>query len=134
RLQRLVQAARLRHVRPIGQNRNHTNIARKCGRNFDRYEIIWIIKPALTHLVSDIQPVGTDNSYEKFARGNLIVEVSYEVNSRRNMVDIHEEIFSPETLGKPIVQPPSHAHRFVSAVINKNHLYQSALFQNIIAR
>ena len=51
---------------------------------------------------------------------NLNIEIIYEVDPSRNMVDIHEEIFSPEALGKSIVQPTSGADRIVSAVIDEN--------------
>ena len=36
------------------------------------------------------------------------------------MVDIHEEIFPPETLGKSVVQPTGHGGRIVSAVIDED--------------
>src|SRR5260221_6639621 len=42
------------------------------------------------------------------------------VDASRDMVDIHEEIISPETLGKSIVKPTGRADRIVSAVIDKN--------------
>jgi hypothetical protein len=44
----------------------------------------------------------------------------YEVDPRRNMVDVHKESFPPECLGKSIVQPTGHADRIVSAVIDEN--------------
>jgi hypothetical protein len=36
------------------------------------------------------------------------------------MIDIHEEIFPPETLAKSILQPTGRAGRIVSAVIDEN--------------
>src|SRR5262245_44149699 len=120
RLQRFRQVAHLRHLRPIDQDRDHTNIASKRGRDFDGNEIVRSIEPAVTLLISDIQPVGTDNGYEDIARGNLTVEMSYEVDPRRNMVDIHEEIFPPETLGQSVVEPTGHGGCIVSAVIDEN--------------
>jgi hypothetical protein len=39
------------------------------------------------------------------------------------MVDIHEESFPPETLGKSIVQPTGHADRIVPTVIDENPSY-----------
>jgi hypothetical protein len=109
RLQRFGELAHLRHPSPIHQHRDHTNIASKRGRDFDRNEIVWSIQPTGTLLICDIQPVGADNGYEDIARGNLIVEMIYEVDARRDMVDIHEEVFPPETLGEPIVQPTGRA-------------------------
>src|SRR5262245_26280893 len=137
RLQRFRQVAHFRHLRPIDQDSDHTNIASKRGLDFDRNEIVWSIKPAVTLLVSGIQPVGTDNGYENIARGNLIVEMSYEVDPRRNMIDIHEEIFPPETLGKSIVQPTGRAGRIVSAVIDENpshHHHHRHTKQSLYAR
>jgi hypothetical protein len=46
--------------------------------------------------------------------------MSYEVDPRRNMVDIHEESFSPETLAKSIVQPTGRGGRILSPVIDEN--------------
>jgi hypothetical protein len=46
--------------------------------------------------------------------------MSYEVDPRRNMVDIHEESFSPETLAKSIVHPTGRGGRILSAVIDEN--------------
>src|SRR5262245_57655549 len=86
-LQRFGQVARLRHPGPIDQDRDHTNIASKRGRDFDGNEIVRSVKPAVTLLVSDIQPAGTNNDYEDIARGNLPVEMIHEVVPRRNMVD-----------------------------------------------
>jgi hypothetical protein len=36
------------------------------------------------------------------------------------MVDIHEKIFPPKSLGKPIMEPTGHTGRIVSAVIDEN--------------
>ena len=36
------------------------------------------------------------------------------------MVDIHEEIVPPETLGKSVVQPTGRGRRIVSTVIDEN--------------
>src|SRR5262249_61145560 len=60
--------------------------------------------------------------------------MSYEVDPRRNMVDIHEESFSPETLAESIVQPTGRGARILSAVINENHLTNPPLFDPTIAR
>ncbi|HET7381415.1 MAG TPA: hypothetical protein VFJ59_02355 [Pseudolabrys sp.] len=44
----------------------------------------------------------------------------HEVDPRRNVVDIHEEIFPPECLGQPVVQSTGDADRIFSAVIDEN--------------
>jgi len=36
------------------------------------------------------------------------------------MIDIHEEIFSPESLGESIVQPTGRARRIVAAVVDED--------------
>ena len=104
----------------IDQYGDHTYIASQRNSDFDGNKIIRIKEPALTVFVSGIYPVGTDNGYEEIARGNLIVEMIYEVDARRNMVDIHEKIFPPKSLGKPIMEPTGHTGRVVSAVIDEN--------------
>src|SRR5262245_37230968 len=105
RLQRVGQLAHLRHPRPVDQDRDHTNIASKCRCDFDSNEIVWIAKPAVALLVCDIEPVATDDRQKDIAGGNLAVEMIYKVDPGRKMVDIHEEIFSSETLSKPVMQP-----------------------------
>jgi len=62
------QIAGLRHASAIDQHRDHANTASKRGRNFDGNEIVRSMKPAVTLLVSGIQPVGTDNGYGEIAR------------------------------------------------------------------
>jgi hypothetical protein len=114
--------ARLRHARAIDQYRDHANITSERSRNFDGNEIVRSLKPAVTLLVSGIQPVGTDNGYEDITRSNLIVEVIREVDPGWNVVHIHEKILPSKSLGKSIVQPTGHAHGIVSAVINEDHL------------
>src|SRR5262249_27107854 len=46
--------------------------------------------------------------------------MSYEVDPRRNMIDIHEETFLAKTLAKSIVQPTGRGGRVLSAVIDEN--------------
>src|SRR5262249_40129030 len=103
RLERLGQVTLLRHRPPIDQGRGHSNVASKRGPDLDRNENVWIIEPAATLFIFGVEPKGANYRAEDNARGNLTVEMFYEIDPRRNVVDIHEEIFSTETQGKPIV-------------------------------
>ena len=54
------------------------------------------------------------------ARRHLAVQIRHEVNPGRDAVDVHEEIFLPERLREPIVQPTGCANRIFTAVIDEN--------------
>src|SRR5262245_10697671 len=43
-----------------------------------------------------------------------------EIDPGRDAVDVHEEIFPPERLSEPIVQPPGGTDRIFTAVIDAN--------------
>src|SRR5262249_53751136 len=45
-----------------------------------------------------------------------------EIDPGRDAVDVHEEIFLPERLSEPIVQPPGGADRIFTAVIDENRV------------
>ena len=50
----------------------------------------------------------------------------YEVDSGRNVVDIHEQVLTPEGLGEPVMQPAGRADGIIAAVIDE-HLAGHAL-------
>ena len=71
-------------------------------------------------LVLRTQPIGTDDDQNDIARSHLAVQMRYEVDPGRNVVDIHKEFVAAERLREPIVQPTGHADRIFSAVIDEN--------------
>ena len=57
------------------------------------------MEASLPSFVFRVQPVGTDDDQNYIARSNLAVQVRYEVDPGRNVIDIHKEFFLPERIG-----------------------------------
>jgi hypothetical protein len=74
------------------------NVAGKSRQDFDRNGIIRVMQSALPRFVLRLQPVGTDDGQKCLARRHLIALIYFEVDSARNAVNAHEEIFPPECL------------------------------------
>jgi len=75
--------------------------------------------PVSSFASSQLEPMTTRTTSH---RRYLAVQIRYEVNPRRDAVDIHKEIFLPERLGEPIMQPTGCANRIFTAVINENRI------------
>ncbi len=123
RLERIRQFARLRHVCPIDQNRDDTNVAGKRRCNFDDHEVVRIIQPPPAALIFCFQPAGTNNHQNNVARSDLAVQMRYEINAGRNVVDVHENIFASKCLRQSIVQSTGSTDRIFSAVIYENRTH-----------
>ena len=121
-LQGIRQLARFRHTCPVDQNRDDTNVTSERSRDFDRNEVVWMVEsslPASSFTSSQRGPMTTRMTSHA---ATWLFRCATKSTPGRNVVDIHEEIFSPECLCQSVVQPTSRAGRIFSAIIDENRV------------
>ena len=88
--------------------------------NLDTHEIVGVIEPAVACLVTCIEPARSDHSQEHVALVDLILEHAHEIETRRNAVNIHEEMVGVEIGFEPLTEPSREAGIVATPIIDKN--------------
>src|SRR5215469_14510828 len=82
------QLIRPRDPRAFKQNGNDLDFTLQCSSDLDPHEVIWIIKPTRSALITRIKPIRTDHGEQDLALGYGIVQMLDEVDPQRNGVHV----------------------------------------------
>ena len=98
-----------RHLCTIDQNRDDRNRPPKSGRNFYPHEVIRVIKLS-------VEPERANDGKKNFGLLDLAVKVVDEVDTKRNVVDVLEDVLVAKFMREAIVNPPNNCGAVITSI------------------
>jgi hypothetical protein len=102
-----------RHRGAIDQDWDHRYVPLESGFDLDPENIVWVIDPPVSFGRSS--PPGSHHDKDQVALADRRADVFPEVDTERNVIDIHENV-GTEARAHTIVDPPRNADRILAPV------------------
>src|SRR5262249_30318280 len=119
RSDRFRQLLRARHVRVTHEHWNHPLVLLQGRFNLDADEILGIIKTAGALLVTSVNPAFADHGEQRIAPPDLLFQHPDEVETRRDVIDVHEQLIGRKRLLQPVKQAAGIARVVAAAIVDE---------------
>ena len=111
----------------LDQRGDNPNIAGKRRRDFQPDEVLWVIEPPPSRVISDRQPLLANQCDQGIARAHSLLNNLDEVEAGLNRVDVHKDIVPPKMLAEPIIEPSSPSPTIVPPVADEDPCHSRLL-------
>src|SRR5215831_3342155 len=92
----------------------------KGGRGLVAHEVVRIIQPTFSMLITRIEPVWANHREQHAALGDLLVQDFREIRAKGNGIDVHEHEVAPKFAVQPVHNTAGISRTVSSAIADKD--------------